>query len=155
MRGKLKYFWQNRVELLQVYIWDILLILGVLAIIGVGVAVAVSRYMEERPHLPELARPAPTAPLPEVAMQIRVPTPPSPERDDVLGFVVIVQVGRPVIYEAVKGPVRRVGEDQYAYTNSEGTPRQFAGIYFYSAQPFKLTEQPVIRTPTSDQFRGN
>lgn len=73
-----------------------------------------------------------------------------------LGFIVVTPINgqAPLIYEAVKGPVK-MNNLVVFYTNSEGAERQSNGTYFYSSQPIKVEGRPLIATQTSAQFRTN
>lgn len=95
----------------------------------------------------------PAAIVPAAAPEIRVATP-RPVEAPRLGFVAVFSsLGQPLIYEAVKGEVVQT-EYGVNYTNTEGVFRQWrGGESMYSTSPFRLTQEPLIKTMTATQFR--
>jgi hypothetical protein len=135
------------------YGWeDVVVFLTVILIVGIALLSMGFRF-----NLTFHSEPLPKSdpkPVKVEAPVIRVVT---PVPANTLGFIVVaLPNGRPLIYEAIKGAyVYRSEDASVEYTNSEGVARRFTGQYFYSTQPLKLAEPPLITTQTSGQFRGN
>jgi hypothetical protein len=107
---------------------------------------------------PESAAPPPMQAAEVKPAEVKLPMPklsslPEPVRTPQLTFIVLVDGGKPVLYEVAKGTV-----DQYLsrinYTNTEGVVRTWSGAYLTSQQPIKLNNAAtMIASPTALSFK--